>query len=293
MSNISCRRKVLVTGVGFHSVSSSGHDEEVFTSKCIKPNMGAAIALELAQVGFPVILAARTEDKLCRVRDAIKRLVDGAEVQIRVVDLLDSNQVRALAESMPKDLELDLVQSTGLSAGGYRLEDNNPYLPVENMPTELPTREFDAVVRSLLIVVQAFLERWRTQSETRIVVVNSMSGIRAYPRGFSHASAKAGLHHAVRSLSLELAKQMIFVSEVNPGAVATGYYDSPSVQQAVAEIGRSFGYEYQSRVNPEHAVIPQMPPRAVAEAVVLCLTSDAHILSVNAVAKGQFPNHGA
>ena len=112
-----------------------------------------------------------------------------------------------------------------------------------------------------------------------------MSSIRPYPLGFSHSSAKAGLHNAVRSLSLELTPQNIFFSEINPGMVDTGGYDSEEVKDSIRIISKSFGYEYDE--------LPLMPPESVAEAVMLCLESKAHILNIDLVSQGQIPHLGA
>jgi len=280
-------RRVLVTGVGYREEDDASSEGNVFDSPGVKPNMGSAVALQVVRAGYAVVITARTERKLDRVRQSISQYVPSAEIIVRPTNILDPDSVERLVHSIPSDRELDLVQSAGLSAGGYELPDGNPYLPVDKMPLDLPTLEFNTVVKGLLTIVKAFLPTWRRQSETRVVVISSMSGIRAYPLGYAHASAKAGLHHAVRSLCLELAKERIYVSEVNPGAVNTGFYDPPSVRSAVVSIGRDFGYDY------SETGIPQIPPISIGDAAVLCLTSAAHILSINAVARGQFPHHGA
>ena len=114
-----------------------------------------------------------------------------------------------------------------------------------------------------------------------------MSGIRAVPFGFAHVSAKGGLRQAVRSLTLELNPLGIQVSEVLPGIVHTGMYDPLAVDEAIRRMGHSFGYAYVP------GKLPQMKPTAVSEAVILCLSCDAHILSIPMVATGQFPHHGA
>ena len=177
-----------------------------------------------------------------------------------------------------------LVHSAGLSAGSYDILGDNPYLRIEDTPADLPNLEFEVTVKSLLILMKALLPRFELQEESRVVVVSSMSGIRAVPFGYSHSAAKAGLYHAIRSLTLELNKRKIYISEVAPGMVNTGMYDSSVVQKAIVEMGKYFGYNYKD------GNIPQMPPKEVADAVKLCLTSEAHILSLNLVAKGQWPN---
>ena len=280
-------RRVIITGVGFRESTNAPVDGSVFSTPGLKPNIGAAIALQAARVGFSVVLVARTSSKLERVRTSIIASEPTSDVITCATDLLDTQSVNEFVKNLPSDLEIDLVHSAGLGAGNYKIPDDNPYLAVDQTPIELPTIEFESVVKTLLTAIQALLPRWREQTNTRIVIVSSMSAIRAVPFGFSHSSSKAALHQAVRSLTLELNPAGIQVSEVLPGIVDTGFYDSPAVDEVVRRIGRNFGYEYQA------GQLPQMEPGAVAEAVILCLTSPAHVLSVSMVAKGQFPQHGA
>jgi NAD(P)-dependent dehydrogenase (short-subunit alcohol dehydrogenase family) len=261
--------------------------QDVFGSPSIKPNIGACIALKAAQAGYIVSIAARTEAKLFQVRDSILKRLPEANITHHKLDLAEPERVRKLAEELPSEAEVDLVQCAGSSAGSFTVKDDNLFFKVEDTPLDLPSVEFDAAVKSLLILVQSFLPRLRKQRSSRIVVLTSMSGIRAIPYGFSHCAAKAGVHQAVRSLSLELNPFGIRVCEVAPGIMDTGYYDTPSVDCAVRSMGPTFGYHY----GPGE--LPKADPMAAAEAAVLCLTSNAHILSVNLVADGQFPHHAS
>lgn len=283
---IPAERHLLITGVGYKIISDDDRGIDVFHSPSIKPNIGAAVALRAAEAGYPLTIVARTSEKLERIRDSIILNVATTDIDVCTADILDRSSIKELAAQIPTQKELDFVQCAGLTAGSYQLKDDNPYLPVEEIHEELPTLEFDTVVRGLLNVVQIFLPRWREQEQTRLVVVGSMSGIRSYPLGFAHCSAKAGLHAAVECLSIELAPERIFVSEVKPGIVDTGLYDSEAVRQSVITVGRYFGYDYTSG-------IPQMPPSAVADTVILSLTSEAPGLSINMVAEGQFPHENA
>jgi short-subunit dehydrogenase len=131
-------------------------------------------------------------------------------------------------------------------------------------------------------MTQSLLPIFKNQNESRLVIVSSMSSVRSVPFGFSHTSAKAGLHNASRSLALELNKSKIYVSEVMPGAVDTGLYDNEIVRKRIIEMAKMFGYSYDE--------IPMMPPSSVADAVKICLESKSHILTINMVAQGQWPN---
>ncbi len=277
----------IVSGVGFRSNGNGGEIGDVFNTPGVKPNIGACVTKVLYEAGHDVVMLSRTEEKMARIKDSLQGDGGGSNrLEYIPVDLLDTESVNRVVESLDLSGPVNLIHSVGLSAGMYKVPNDNPYLEIEDTPIELPVLEFEIVVKSLLILVRALLPLMKKTKESKIVVVSSMSGIRAFPLGYSHASAKAGLHHAVRSLTLELAKSEIYVSEVLPGIVNTGLYDNPHVMESVDKIAAAFGYKYEGE-------LPQIPPIDVAEAVKMCLTSKAHILSVNMVSKGQWPNIGA
>lgn len=276
----------IITGVGYRDVNTSINHSNIFFSNNIKPNIGAWVSKLLFENGYDLLMVSRTESKLKDVKEYLENQTERRnKVDYVAIDLLDDRVVIDKVINNIKGREVNLVHCVGLSSGLYNVPNDNPYLEITDTPLDLPVIEFEIVVKSLLILVKALLPILKNQKESRIVVVSSMSGIRAFPRGYSHASAKAGLHHAVRSLTLELNKSSIFVSEVLPGIVNTGLYDNPHVRDAVINIAESFGYRYDE--------LPQIPPKEVAEAVKFCLTSKAHVLSINMVSKGQWPNLGA
>ncbi len=276
---------VIVAGAGYRTSEPSRSVVSLFSDPSVKVNIGAAVARTLASKGFNLIVVSRTREKAERLAKDLTQQFPERRIIGRSVDILKEDEVAGFAASLDENESYAYVHSAGLSTGSYHLENDNPYLPIESTPTQLPTLEFDAVVRSLLLMIRALLPRLARMGSSRVVVVSSMSGIRSYPLGYSHASAKAGLHAAVRALALELAPRGVLISEVLPGIVDTGLYDNPVVQRAVREIGGYFGW------TGEH--VPQMTPYAVAEAVALCMTSPAHVLSINMVADGQWPHQGA
>lgn len=277
--------KTVILGSGFKSNSLFDNTENVFLSENVKVNIGAACARQLAASGRDLIIISRTAAKLNKIKGDLLDLYPDRTIDFYALNVLDKEQVDRFFAQLDSECSYEYVHSAGLGAGGYQIKDSNPYLAIEDIPIDLPTLEFEAVVKSLLLMVRGFLPFFIKQKKSRVVVVNSMSGIRPYPMGFSHSSAKAGLHNAVRSLTLELSKDNIFFSEVNPGMVDTGSYDGQSVIDSVRKIGKEFGYEYEK--------LPQMSPYEVGDAVRLCLESSAHILNIDLVSEGQFPHCGA
>lgn len=279
------KNKVVILGVGYKTNKSYTYSENVFLSENAKVNIGAACARKLAEAGHDLIIISRTPDKLNKIKRDLLALYPNRRIDDHALDVLNSEDVNKFFNSLDLDCHYDYVHSAGLGAGGYHVKDDNPYLSFKDTPLELPTKEFEVVVKSLLAFVKGFLPFFSNQPKAKVIVVNSMSGIRPYPLGFSHSSAKAGLHNAVRSLTLELNKEYVYFSEVNPGMVDTGSYDGEAVINAVQKISKEFGYYYDE--------LPQMSPYEVADAVKMCLESSAHILEINMVSEGQFPHCGA
>jgi 3-hydroxy acid dehydrogenase/malonic semialdehyde reductase len=280
-------RQLVVTGVGYKERKPIGSGIDVFGSPDVKPNMGACVALRAATLGYQVNLVARTALKLENVCGSILQRVPSAIVHCRPTDVLDPESVRKLVQDIPTQPELDIVQCAGASAGSFHTPGDNLFYSIEETPHNMLMLEFEGVVKSLLILVQQFLPRLKAQARARLVVITSMAGFRAFPFGFSHCAGKGALHQAVRTLALELNPFGIRVSEVAPGVVDTGMYDTPEVDSIIRKISHEFNYHYPP------GKFPEMTPHAVADAVLLCLTSDSHVLSVNMVSDGQIPHHGS
>jgi short-subunit dehydrogenase len=291
---------IIVAGVGYkkaNRIFRKGETCELIQIDGVnyKINIGTATAKLLAKLGARVCMVARNEQALSYIKEYIinETKCPSENIFYKSLDLLNEKSVKEFVLSLDNDRPIWLVFSIGLGAQAYTINGDNPYLPFIQIPADVVVKEFEVPVKSLLLLVQNLAPRFSQQEETRIIVVNSMSGIRPYMYGYSHASAKAGIHHAVRSLALELGYQYksVYVTEILPGIVDTGLYDSEEVIKSVKEIGKTFGFFGEREYNEEN--FPLMPPSSVAEAIVLALRSDAHILSINMVAQGQFVNIGA
>jgi len=290
---------VIVTGVGYRKaerVFHGGRTCELIHINGVshKINIGTAVAKLLAENGARVCMASRDKQKLFHVRQYISEETncDPANISYYNIDLLDEKAVENFISSFNKHQPVWLVHSVGLGAQSYNINGNNPYMPFTKTSSYSISKEFEVPVKSLLLLVKYLEPRLQLQSETRFVVVTSMSGIRPYMYGYSHASAKAGLHHAVRSLSLELGccYKSVYVTEILPGIVDTGLYDSEEVIMSVQKIGETFGFFGDKKYTAKN--FPLAPPSSVAKAIKLALESEAHILSIDMVAHGQFTNIG-
>jgi NAD(P)-dependent dehydrogenase (short-subunit alcohol dehydrogenase family) len=137
------------------------------------------------------------------------------------------------------------------------------------------------------MMMKELLPILQSQKESRIAIVSSMSAIRGYGHGGAHCAAKGAIDRYANSVMLGQYKNNIYVSTVRPGAIDTGMYDNPNVQQAILEIDKEYNGNWSRKS------ITLAPPTVVGEAIKYIFTTSAHIPSINIVAKGQFPNEGS
>jgi len=284
-------KRVLITGIGikpvmqvFHGVTSGkpSHTPIIDGDTEYKANIGTAIAIECTKAGAVVHMVTRASEKLEIVKRWIESTIPDARIEYSAIDLSDPEELSLLADSIPDDMPLYWAQSLGLGAGSVRIKDDNPYIPIEEIPPGLIDAEF-SVTKSTILLLQALLPRFRGQEETRICIISSMSAVRSVVPASIHHAAKGALDRFANAAMIELEPGGIYVTTIRPGAIDTGLYDSDSVQESIHRICKGYG----------RSDIRYSPPTAVGQAVLLALTSDAHITSLNLVARGQFPHEGS
>ena len=192
MSNPASDRRALVTG------GSRG--------------IGAAVCVELARMGHPVIVnyqrnAEAAEQVVAAIRDA------GGEAQAAGFDVADRDATQAaLSELLQDPRPISIVVN---NAGIVR------DAPLPAMSGD----QWDDVVRTTLggfynvtqpLIMQMVAKRWG-----RIVNMSSVSAMKGNRGQTNYAAAKAGILGATRSLAIEMAKRKITVNAVAPGLIET------------------------------------------------------------------------
>ena len=192
MSNPASDRRALVTG-GIRGI-------------------GAAVCVELARMGHPVIVnyqrnAEAAEQVVAAIRDA------GGEAQAAGFDVADRDATQAaLSELLQDPRPISIVVN---NAGIVR------DAPLPAMSGD----QWDDVVRTTLggfynvtqpLIMQMVAKRWG-----RIVNMSSVSAMKGNRGQTNYAAAKAGILGATRSLAIEMAKRKITVNAVAPGLIET------------------------------------------------------------------------
>lgn len=166
--------------------------------------IGAATVRSLRSIGVQVIAAARRTDRL----DALA-VETGCEVM--ELDVRDRALVSAL-----EDRHIDILVN---NAGLGRAMGSLATASVEDIE-----RTIDTNVTALIHLTRAVLPGMIERRRGHIVNMSSTAAIHAGPTALYGAS-KGAVHKFCRDLRNELPGTGVRVSEINPGRVATEFYD--------------------------------------------------------------------
>ncbi|MDP2669308.1 MAG: SDR family oxidoreductase [bacterium] len=290
-------KRIIVTGCGYTKLQTMftnladglpSHDEILISGTSHKMNMGAATAKILAQEGAVVHMVSRTQDKLEIIKDHIVQAgVPNSRVEFSAVDLMDEATVEQWVADLPKNLPLYWFHCVGQSAGSYKTDISNRWLPFDQLTLEHFSTEVIPFWATTRNVAKSLWPIFVAQRETRIVLISSMSAVRCYTLGASHCAAEAAMDKLANVLMLAGYKQNIFVTTLRAGAIDTGTYESKEVQESVIKITN----EYNGRWCDEPITLAS--PKAIGELATAAFSASAHITSINVVSQGQFPNEGS
>lgn len=204
--------------------------------------IGEAYARRLAAEKFDLVLVARREDRLQKLRQELER-----EHRIRILILAEDLGDHSAPERIQRGVSAAglqislLVLNAGVGIYGH-LKDN---------PREREISMVDINCRATLDLVHRFLPPMLRQQRGAIVIVASIAAFGAIPYYATYAATKVFDLYLAEALHLELRPQGIDVLGVLPGPTATefnqlaGYTDKPpfsrSPEQVVATTFRALG----------------------------------------------------
>jgi 3-oxoacyl-[acyl-carrier protein] reductase len=174
--------------------------------------IGKAVALELAQMGANVILLARNEEQLKKV----KAELDSSKQQQHsyvCADFTKPEELKAKAEQLLKEIKTVhiLVNNTGGPAGG----------PIVNAKPEEFTQTFSNHLLCNHLLMQTVVEGMKNTKYGRIVNIISTSVKQPLKNLGVSNTIRAAVANWSKTLSLELGSFGITVNNVLPGATMT------------------------------------------------------------------------
>lgn len=179
--------------------------------------IGRALSLALARRGLHVAALARSAGRLKELADEAGR--SGRECLPLVCDVRDPESVeRAVEQTVARFGRLDLVVNNA-GFGAYA-----PFASSDDAELrELMEVNYFGAVH----VTRAALPRLVERRRGHLVFIASIAGRIPSARHSGYAATKSALIGFAESLALELSADDIGVTIVNPGIVATEFFDRP------------------------------------------------------------------
>ena len=169
--------------------------------------IGMATALRFAEQGARVAAVGRKKDVLSQIARK--------NIQTYAVDLLREDETAAFVARVLDDFGgIDvLVNAAGIIANGT----------IENTTLADYDLMMNINVRSVFQLTQLALPSI-IDRKGNIVIVSSVTGLRAFPNVFAYCVSKAAVDQLTRCAALELAPKGVRVNAVNPGVVRTNLH---------------------------------------------------------------------
>lgn len=224
--------------------------------------IGKEIALELAERGANVVLAARSEEAMSEVAELIRKA--GRRALVVVMDLANEHSIkvgvqRAIAEFGHLDV---LVNNSGV--GG-------PTKSLVDLTAKEWEETFSVNVTGSVLLTREVLPSMLGRGSGSVIFVGSVTGKRPLVNRTPYAASKMAVVGLARSLAAEVGPSGVRVNVVSPGAVAGERFDW--VLKTQAESRGISVEEVREEFTSSSPLRRMVEPRDVAAAVAF-LASD-------------------
>ena len=150
-------------------------------------------------------------------------MVANSMVHTKIVDVTDSDAVRAAAEETLADLGcIDILVNNAGIAG--------PTVPSWEYPISDWKKVIDVDLNAVYYCCRAVIPMMREQNYGRVVNVASIAGKAGNPNAVAYSAAKAGVIALTKSIAKETAECNIAVNCISPAAAKTRIFDQISQQ---------------------------------------------------------------
>ena len=189
--------------------------------------LGESISIKLALKGFKVVLASRNEKKLNCLKNVISE--KGGNSQVIITDVSNEEDVKKLYSTIDVDKIDVVVNNAGLGVFN-KIQD----ISIDEWDNQLNTN-----LRGSFLITKHVSRSMIKRKAGKLVFINSVAGINAYPYSSAYVASKFGLRGFTSSLREELREHNIKVISVHPGAIDTPFWNNVNVDFPKTEMLKS------------------------------------------------------
>ena len=180
--------------------------------------IGKYVSTQLAQENFNVVIIARNQKKLKKVHDEI--ISFGKKCLMITADITKNDDIEHIKTQI-KSLKIDvLINNAGIGI----------FNKIQNISFEEWNSQINTNLTGAFLMTKLVADGMIENKIGKIVFVNSVAGIKAYPYSSAYVASKFGLRGLASSLREELREHNIKVISVHPGSVDTDFWENTKVE---------------------------------------------------------------
>lgn len=174
--------------------------------------IGEALAIEIAKQGAIIGLLARREDLLTKIAEKCETA--GGKTRVFACDVVDAEAVKKAADALREEFgQIDiLIANAGIGGNNRETRELQPEAVKKVIEINLI-----GAVNSVAAVLPPMLER----KSGHLVAVSSLAGFRGLPKSAAYSASKAGMTAFFESVRLDVQRQGVNVTIIQPGFIKT------------------------------------------------------------------------
>ncbi|HEY9577125.1 MAG TPA: SDR family oxidoreductase [Pseudobacillus sp.] len=188
--------------------------------------LGMEIAKQAAAEGARLVLLARRLDRLKEVKETLAHTFS-ADVSIYPVDISRKEEVEHVFIQILRDVShIDIL----VNNAGFGI-----FSEAHEAKWEETEAMFKVNVLGLIACTQMVIPYMKTQRSGHIINIASQAGKMATPKSSVYAATKHAVLGYTNSLRMEMARDGVRVTAVNPGPIATEFFTTADPSGAYAK----------------------------------------------------------
>jgi NADP-dependent 3-hydroxy acid dehydrogenase YdfG len=170
-------------------------------------SIGKATAQTLAQMGFPLILCGRRQERLENLQNELSKITKVITLNF---DISDKKQVQNAIDSLPNDWKnIEILINNARNA--------NRLATIQEGDLNDWDLMIDSNVKGILYVTKFILPQMIAQQKEHIINIGSLAGQEVYPKGNVYCATKFSVDTITKGMRMDLNAHNIKVAAINPG----------------------------------------------------------------------------